>query len=136
MPLYRVHGIPLAVATTVRDTLRAPQYGHPAHVEVATGYGPCRLRLQTFSVGHEERLLFTYQPFADEAALPAPGPVFIHHQPCERYDEPEVPEALRPLPLVRGLWRRGRPPAPTTRWRGRRPRSRVWVRGYAPRAPA
>jgi uncharacterized protein DUF1203 len=100
MPLYRVHGIPLTVATTVRDTLRAPQYGHPAHVEVATGYGPCRLCLQTFSVGHEERLLFTYQPFADEAALPAPGPVFIHHQPCERYDAPEVPEALRPLPLV------------------------------------
>lgn len=47
MPLYRVHGIPLAVATTVRDTLRAPQYGHPAPVEVATGYGPCRLCLQT-----------------------------------------------------------------------------------------
>lgn len=100
MPLYRVHGIPLAVANTVRDTLRAPQYGHPAHVEVATGYGPCRLCLQTFTVGQEERLLFTYQPFADEAALPAPGPVFIHHQPCERYDAPEVPEALRPLPLV------------------------------------
>jgi hypothetical protein len=56
--------------------------------------------LRTFNVGHEERLLFTYQPFADEAALPAPGPVFIHHQPCERYDGPEVPEALRPLPLV------------------------------------
>jgi hypothetical protein len=100
MPLYRVHGIPLTVASTVRKTLRAPQYGHPAHVEVATGYGPCRLCLQTFNVGQEERLLFTYQPFADEAALPAPGPVFIHHQPCERYDAPEVPEALRPLPLV------------------------------------
>jgi hypothetical protein len=100
MPRYRVHGIPLTVATTVRDTLRAPQYGHPAHLEVATGYGPCRLCLQTFNVGQEERLLFTYQPFADEAALPAPGPVFIHHQPCERYDAPEVPEALRPLPLV------------------------------------
>jgi hypothetical protein len=100
MPLYRVHGIPLSVATTVRDTLRSPQYGHPAHIEVATGYGPCRLCLQTFDVGHEERLLFTYQPFVDQAALPAPGPVFIHQESCERYDASGVPEALRPLPLV------------------------------------
>jgi len=67
MSLYRVQGIPLAVATTVRETLRSPQYGHPAHAEVATGYGPCRLCLQTFRVGHEQRLLFTYQPFADSA---------------------------------------------------------------------
>ena len=36
----------------------------------------------------------------DEGALPAPGPVFIHQGPCERYDAPAVPEALRPLPLV------------------------------------
>lgn len=100
MPLYRVQGIPLVVATTVRDTLRSPQYGHPAHAELATGYGPCRLCLHTFHVGLEQRLLFTYQPFADPAALPAPGPVFIHHEPCERYNALGVPEALRPLPLV------------------------------------
>ncbi len=88
--------------------MKSPQYGHPAHVETATGYGPCRLCLQTFRVGADTRLLFTYQPFTDPAALPAPGPVFIHRAGCERYDAPALPEALRPLPLtVEGYGARG-----------------------------
>jgi hypothetical protein len=100
MHSYRIQGIPESIATAARTTMRSPQYGHPAHVEVATGYGPCRLCLQTFTVGADERLLFTYQPFTDSAALPAPGPVFIHREPCRRYDDIGLPEALRPLPLV------------------------------------
>lgn len=100
MLLYRVRGIPDEVAAAVRSTLRAPHYGHPAHAEIATGYGPCRLCLRTFNVGADERLLFTYQPFTDPGALPAPGPVFIHREPCERYDASAFPVALRPLPLV------------------------------------
>ena len=80
--------------------MKSPQYGHPIHAEMATGYGPCRLCLQTFEVGADERLLFTFQPFTDPAALPAPGPVFIHRARCERYDGAELPAALRPLPLA------------------------------------
>jgi hypothetical protein len=80
--------------------MRSPQYGHPAHAELATGYGPCRQCLQTFQVGTDERLLFTYQPFTDPSALPAPGPVFIHRAGCERYDGSELPDALRSLPVV------------------------------------
>jgi hypothetical protein len=100
MLFYRVSGIPDHVATAVRSSLRSPQYGHPAHLEVASGYGPCRLCLRTFNVGTDERLLFTYQPFTDPAALPAPGPVFIHREPCERYDAMGLPEEIRHLPLV------------------------------------
>ena len=100
MCAYRIHGIPEALAATARESLRSPQYGHPGHVEVATGYGPCRLCLQTFQTGADERVLFTYQPFTDPAALPAPGPVFIHRSPCERYDGGHLPEALRVLPLA------------------------------------
>lgn len=80
--------------------MKSPQYGHPVHAELASGYGPCRLCLRTFRVGTEERLLFTYQPFTDPGALPTPGPVFIHREPCERYDAPRLPEALRALPLA------------------------------------
>jgi hypothetical protein len=97
---HRIQGIPDSIAAAARETMKSPQYGHPAHVETATGYGPCRLCLQTFQVGADERLLFTYQPFTDPAALPAPGPVFIHRQRCERYEGPELPAALRPLPLA------------------------------------
>ena len=97
---YRFQGIPETIATAARHSMRSPQYGHPAHVETATGYGPCRLCLQTFEVGAEERVLFTYQPFSDPAALPAPGPVFVHRAECARYDDGRLPDALRPLPLV------------------------------------
>jgi hypothetical protein len=100
MRIYRIQGISDALASAARQSMRSPQYGHFAHAEMATGYGPCRLCLQTFEVGPEERLLFTYQPFTDPAALPAPGPVFIHRARCERYDGAELPDALRPLPLV------------------------------------
>jgi hypothetical protein len=100
MRLFRFSGLPEAIATEVRQTMRSPQYGHPAHREVAGGYGPCRLCLQTFREGEEDRILFTYQPFRDEGALPAPGPVFIHAEPCMRYDALELPPDFRALPLV------------------------------------
>jgi hypothetical protein len=100
VPPYRIHGIPDALAASVRTTMRSPQYGHPAHAELAGGYGPCRLCLRTFEIGAEDRLLFTYQPFTDPEALPTPGPVFIHRRACERYDGRSLPESLRPLPLV------------------------------------
>ncbi|HEU5039726.1 MAG TPA: DUF1203 domain-containing protein [Gemmatimonadales bacterium] len=100
MHLARIQGIPDSVAAAARATMRSPQYGHPAHAELATGYGPCRLCLQTFIEGADERLLFTYQPFTDPGAVPAPGPVFIHRHPGRRYDDLGLPEALRALPLV------------------------------------
>ena len=97
---YRVSGIPEHLAQTARSTLHSPQYGHPAHVEIATGYGPCRQCLKTFNQGQEERILFTYQPFVSPGALPAPGPVFIHREACRQYDELRFPEELRAVPLV------------------------------------
>jgi|SRR5436190_17142854 len=93
----RFTGIPEAVASEVRATMRAPQYGHPAHKALAQGYGPCRLCLRTFRIGEEERILFTYNPCA---GLPAPGPVFIHARTCQRYDGAELPPDLRALPMV------------------------------------
>ena len=98
---YRIQGIPESIAAAARETMKSPQCGHPAHVEVARGTGPCRLCLQTFTVGVEERLLFTYKPLTAPDALPAaPGPIFIHSMGCERYDGGLLPEALRPLPLI------------------------------------
>ena len=83
----RVISVPTSVAESVRTTLRAPRYGHPAHTEIASGYGPCRHCLRYFSVGNERRILFTYDPFEGLEALPLPGPVFVHAEPCVRYDE-------------------------------------------------
>lgn len=96
---FRFRGIAHDVATQVRTTMRAPDYGHPAYRALAQGYGPCRLCLRTFRIGEEERILFTYNPFA-AGELPAPGPVFIHAVDCERYDAAEAPPDLLALPMV------------------------------------
>ncbi len=98
---FRVLPVPGTLAQSVRTTLQSPQYGHPAHVETATGYGPCRACLKQFRVGTEERILFTYNPFENLDAYPSPGPVFIHAQACEEFKERGTfPEELRSLPLT------------------------------------
>ena len=106
---YRFVAIPSAVADAVRATLAAPKYGHPAHVEVAKGYGPCRHCLRTFRVGEERRILFTYDAFDGVEPLPQPGPVFIHAEACARYDAGAgFPDDLRAHPLTLVAFARGR----------------------------
>jgi hypothetical protein len=105
--VFYVSGITTDLAEEVRRTMRAPQYGHPAHREIARGYGPCRVCLRTFDVGNEERILFTYQPFRDPGSLPAPGPVFIHANECSRYEGIALPSDFRTLPLVLQGYRAG-----------------------------
>jgi Protein of unknown function (DUF1203) len=97
---FTVLGIPQEIADEVRRTRRAPGYGHPAHLEVASGTGPCRCCLRTFVPGVDERLLFTYRPRTDDATLMAPGPVFIHAAHCDAYVGSGFPEGLRSLPLA------------------------------------
>jgi Protein of unknown function (DUF1203) len=84
---FKVVAIPTKIAEQVRATMRAPGYGHPAHREVAKGYGPCRHCLRDFKVGQEERILFTYDPFHELGVQALPGPVFVHAQACARYPE-------------------------------------------------
>jgi hypothetical protein len=85
MHAYNVVAIGDTIADAVRKTMKSPRYGHPAHVELATGYGPCRQCLRTFAIGSERRILFTYDAFQGKEGLPLPGPVFIHEGNCERY---------------------------------------------------
>lgn len=87
MSSYKVLAIPSKVVEKVRTTEKAPGYGHPAHTEIATGYGPCRHCLRTFHVGEDRRTLFTYDPFFGIEDIPLPGPIFIHADGCERYPE-------------------------------------------------
>ena len=97
---YRVVPIPATVSERVRATLRAPGYGHPAHVEPAAGYGPCRSCLRTFREGEEERILFTFDPFHGLDPYPQPGPVFIHREACAPHDGIGFAAGLRSLPLT------------------------------------
>lgn len=101
MTTFRFIAIATAVAEQVRATGKSPGYGHPAHTDVATGYGPCRHCLRTFEIGVERRMLFTLDPFHGLEPLPLPGPVFIHADGCTRFHERGgFPDDLRPHALT------------------------------------
>lgn len=109
MNTMRVTALPSETADAVRTSLKSPGYGHPAHQEVASGYGPCRHCLENFRIGEERRILFTYDPFRDTEALPLPGPVFIHERACERYGENDgIPTALLHIPMTLNAYGAGR----------------------------
>jgi hypothetical protein len=97
---FIVRGVPQSIAEEVRRTRRSPGYGHPAHLETATGTGPCRCCLRPFVPGVDQRLLFTYRPPARGDSLSAPGPVFIHADHCDPWEGDGFPDALRELPLA------------------------------------
>jgi hypothetical protein len=56
--------------------------------------------LQTFEVGRNERILFTYNPFDGLDPYPSPGPIFVHRDACTPFAESGFPDGLRPLPLT------------------------------------
>jgi hypothetical protein len=97
---FIVRGVPQDIADEVRRTRLSPGYGHPAHLELAGGTGPCRCCLEPFVPGRDQRLLFTYRPGAEDGSLMAPGPVFIHADHCVAHDGPGFPNPLRSLPLA------------------------------------
>jgi hypothetical protein len=100
-PKFSIRAIPDEISAAARNTRKSPQYGHPAHVEVAGGTGPCRQCLSTFDVGKENRILFTYNPFDGLDPYPSPGPIFVHETPCATYSpRDKFPDTLRSLPLV------------------------------------
>jgi hypothetical protein len=98
--LFTVRSISQSIADEVRRTRLSPGYGHPAHLELAGGTGPCRCCLRTFVPGVDRRLLFTYRPPGEGESLMAPGPVFIHAEHCDAFTGDGFPEGLRDLPLA------------------------------------
>ena len=97
---FIVRGVPQAIADEVRRTRLSPGFGHPAHLELARGTGPCRCCLKPFIAGRDQRLLFTYRPPGAGGNLMAPGPVFIHAEHCDAFAADKFPEELRELPLA------------------------------------
>jgi len=96
MSAFRVTAIPTKVAEEVRKTGKSPNYGFPAHREIAAGRAPCRHCLQLIERGKEELLLFTYDPFRELGQPPLPGPVYVHAEECSRHQEGNViPEPYR-----------------------------------------
>ena len=109
MPSFRIVAIPTEVAESVRATMRAPGYGHPAHAELAAEPAPCRHCLRLTKAGVDREILFTYDRFAGIESLPLPGPVFVHAEACPRYPENAgFPDELRASPRTLEAFARGR----------------------------
>jgi Protein of unknown function (DUF1203) len=83
----KIVAISTEVADTVRQTMRAPGYGFPAHMELATDAAPCRHCLRLITPQVDEAILFTYDRFTGVEELPQPGPIYVHAKECSRYDE-------------------------------------------------
>jgi Protein of unknown function (DUF1203) len=99
---YKIITLPTTVITHVHTTLTDPIYHHPAPVTIAGegDYGPCRLCLNTFSLG-ERRILFLYNPFSTQQDADFAGPIFIHADRCLPYTTPQLfPEPIRCLPIT------------------------------------
>jgi hypothetical protein len=96
MSSFRVVAIASEVAEQVRNTGKSPNYGFPAHREVAAGRAPCRHCLKLIRKDEEELLLFTHDPFRELGEPPLPGPVYIHAKKCTRHPESDaIPEEYR-----------------------------------------
>ena len=85
--MHKLKIVPMstAVADTVRSTMKAPEYGFPAHREVAAGRAPCRHCLQLIRPGAQDLILFTYDAFHGQGVRPSPGPVYIHAEACASF---------------------------------------------------
>jgi Protein of unknown function (DUF1203) len=100
--------ISTALANEVRHSLRSPQ-GFPAQKEPAGEGLPCRHCLRVIAPQKEQAILFTYNRFTGVEDLPQPGPVYIHADHCERYDENSgFPEDLRGSPRTLEAYSTGR----------------------------
>lgn len=82
---YRVVSLPSEVAARARD---AAQAGAPDHARVMadspTGY-PCRHCLRWAQPG-EQLVLFPYASIPPGHPYSEVGPIFVHAQPCPRYE--------------------------------------------------
>jgi len=108
MTAMRVVAIPTEVAKLVRETMKAPVYGFPAHSEIAGEAAPCRHCLRLLEAGKDSAILFTYDRFAGVEELPQPGPVYIHAGNCPRYADSGFPEELRGSPRTLEAYAHGR----------------------------
>ncbi len=81
---FKIIPLTKAYASKIRET-KIDDFGHPVVEQLATGLGPCRVSLQPFKPGKDQRILISYSPFEKANAFNQPGPIFIHKKEIEPY---------------------------------------------------
>jgi Protein of unknown function (DUF1203) len=99
----RIQGIPTDHVTHLRAGGLDANGQPPVISRAAGGRNPCRHCLGLIADG-DQMLVLAYRPFDRVQPYAELGPIFVHHDACPRYDQPELPRwfaALTPA-LVRG----------------------------------
>lgn len=104
MSNFRIVPLSKAYAQKIRQSAK-DDFGHTVIEETATGRGPCRVSLKAFHTGVDKRLLFSHSPFNEDNAFNQPGPVFIHAEEVEEYNDvhhfpPEIKANKKSFPLT------------------------------------
>ena len=84
---YSIRPIPSDVADRIRRTLR-DDFGNSLTVWESDSPAPCRHCLRIADAG-ERLIVFAYRPFSGTGPYAEVGPIFIHADACEAYDEPD-----------------------------------------------
>ncbi len=99
----RIQGIPTEACAPLWQG-GPDAHGQAPLVRVAEGpANPCRHCLRLIPAG-EKKLVLAYRPFETLHPYAETGPIFLHAQPCDRYDSAEVPPWFNHLDpaIVRG----------------------------------
>jgi hypothetical protein len=104
MNQFKIVPLSKEYADKIRQT-KKDEYHHDVIEQPATGKGPCRVSLKPFAVGQDTRLLLTYSPFVIDNAFNQPGPIFIHKEDVEPYQDiyrfpPEIKADKKSFPLT------------------------------------
>ena len=99
---FRIAPLRTEVAESARRTATAGQPDHKKVVADSPHAYPCRHCLRWAEPG-ETMILFPYQSIPADHPYAESGPIFVHQEPCERYETVETyPAAFRDGRVVRG----------------------------------
>jgi hypothetical protein len=101
---FKIVPISKEYAARVRET-RKDEFGHDVLEQLSAGVGPCRVSLRPFVPGRDIRLVLSHSPFEVDNAWNQPGPVFIHREEVEEYQDihrfpPEIRADREAFPLT------------------------------------
>ncbi len=103
MNTFKIIPITEKYASQIRKK-KIDKFNHPIVEQLATGYGPCRVSLQPFIPGKDERILISHSPFEKENAFNQIGPIFINKKEVKPYQDvhrfpPEIKADKKNFPL-------------------------------------
>ena len=91
---FRVVALPTAIAEAARKGAAEKRPDHRVVVVDSPHSAPCRHCLQWAKPG-ERVILFSYDAIEPGGPYSERGPIFVHAEPCRRYEEAEYPPEFR-----------------------------------------